>query len=83
MPKKTYPDNTLLRALNERGLNARVQWEIPGPKDTQVAWMTGIWVNNSIVIVQTFEGVGWEAYTPPKVNDVDQTIADVIERVSS
>jgi hypothetical protein len=83
MPKtarpKVYPDTTLQRELEKAGLPAKLLWEIPGPKDTDVAWMSCYGVHGSVVIVQTYGIGGWEAYTPCPFPEVDRTVQYVID----
>lgn len=79
MPK-TYPDRFLQNALREKDLEARLMWDMKGPKDTSIAWVSCYVVNRSLVLVETFEGGGWEAFTPPQTNHINETIDDVLQR---
>lgn len=75
---KTYPNTTLEKALRERGVPIRLMWEVPGPKDTMVAWLSCYLVNARVVIVQTYkDGNGWQVYTPVE----DATITGTVEQV--
>ncbi len=79
--KRTYPDQTLEKALRASGVRVVVLWEIKGPKDTSVDWMVGYQAGSWPVIVQTYtDGNGWNAFTPARTIDVDKTIADVFAR---
>ncbi|MBO6755728.1 MAG: hypothetical protein JJ902_05345 [Roseibium sp.] len=64
MTEKTYPDQTVETAAREAGANVIVAWEMEGPKNSDVAWMTCLVIGATVVIVQTFETGGWEAYVP-------------------
>lgn len=77
---KRYPDKTLETEWQRRGLRYTVGWEIPGPKNTGVAWMVGYGLNGRVVIVQTFIDGGWEAYTASGSLNVAVTIDDVMMR---
>ena len=76
---KTYPDHTLRDALYNAGHSYRLMWEIRGPKNTSIAWMTCYLVNGCTVIVQTFKDrCGWQAFTHNHSIGVDDVVADVI-----
>lgn len=84
--KKTYPSHALTDGLRAKNIMARCLWETPGPVNTQIAWLAAYLVcapgkSGGVVIVQTYAGDGWDAYTSLGENDVDATIADVIERL--
>jgi hypothetical protein len=84
----TYPDNTLAQALRKRGYAVHINWEIKGPKDTQIAWMTHLLANNGngdwgTFIVQTFKDGGWDVYThPTHTNEVEATVEAVIKSLA-
>lgn len=79
--KKTYPNNLLADACRKAGAHVQLMWEIPGPKNTMVAWLSCYQIGKSICIVQTFKGHdGWNAFTPCSDNSVSGTIADVLNR---
>lgn len=81
--KKTYPDTMLQRLVREAGYQMNPVWEIPGPKNTRVAWLTGYNLNGRMVIVSTFDdrhGGGWEAYTSNDSTGVPATVKDVLAR---
>ena len=80
--KLTYPDHTLQNTLREREINCVLMWEMRGPRDTSIAWLSCYQVANSIVIIETFSDGGWNAFTPAKTIEIDKTIADVIDRTS-
>lgn len=81
---KTYPDTTLQGLLTARGLTVRCMWEIPGPKDTQIAWITAYAVNGTVILVQTYSGGnGWEAYLPCQSISVGETVDAVVGQLSA
>jgi hypothetical protein len=81
---RTYPDQTLEKALRERGWTVRCNWQMPGPKNTQIAWMEHLTVTDGkggigCVIVQTFKGTGWDVYVEPtNTNDIGETVDAVV-----
>jgi hypothetical protein len=78
---KQQPDTTLQEKLREQGVSCRLQWEMRGPKDTLVAWLSCYLVNGYLVIVETYkDNCGWEAFTPSGSIKIDETVADVIAR---
>jgi hypothetical protein len=86
--QKIYPDSTLEHELVKRGCQVRCLWQIPGPKNTMIAWMEGILVQppegpGAVVIVQTYTQGGWEAFTANKSTDIQDTAEDVMARVSA
>lgn len=77
-----FPDNTLERILGERGHRVQLMWQMRGPKHTLIRWMECFLVNDGLVIVQTYDGGGWEAFTTNMRSDVESTVADVLARTS-
>lgn len=78
-----YADRTLENALRERThnrVNVALMWEMRGPENTGVAWLSCFIVNGTLLIVETFKDGGWNALTSDRSNRVDETINDVIER---
>lgn len=78
--KKVWPSYVLADAAREAGADARLMWEIPGPKDTAIAWISCYAIGQSICIVETFMSGGWNALTPCRSADPDSTLRDVLER---
>lgn len=83
--QKTYPDRTLMDRLTAKGCQVRCLWQMPGPKQTMIAWLEGwlvqVEARSAVVIVQTFTAGGWEAFTANNDSDIDKTVEDVITRV--
>lgn len=77
---KIYPDHALEDAARAAGATVRCLWQIPGPKDTAIAWVECLSIGSGIVIVQTFDGGGWNALSDCRTNRIDETIADVLAR---
>ena len=78
---RAEPSHALRDALAAAGHGTRLLWEIPGPKDTLIEWLSCYLIGHSICIVQTFKGTdGWNVLTPPASLDIDATIKDVLER---
>lgn len=75
-----YPDRTLEERCRAAGATVRCLWQQRGPKNTGIAWMEGLMIGAGVVIVQTYEGGGWEAYSALPVNEIDATVADVLTR---
>jgi glycerophosphoryl diester phosphodiesterase len=82
----TYPDNTLAQELRKRGFAVHINWEIKGPKDTEIAWMTHLVAtdgksNFGTMIVQTFkDGNGWNVYVfPSNAIGTEATVEAVIK----
>lgn len=75
-----YPDRTLEERCRAAGATVRCLWQMRGPKNTVIAWMECLQVGSGVVIVQTFKGGGWEAYSSLPVNEIDATVADVLAR---
>lgn len=80
MPR--FPNRTLEERAIAAGANVRCMWQIKGPKDTGVAWLECLQIGprGDVVIVETFHHGGWNAFSAPHSNRVDDTIADVLER---
>ena len=76
----TYPDPTFETAAIAAGANVQCLWQMKGPRSTGVAWMECLSVNGSVVLVQTYEGGGWEVYSACRSNSVAETIADAFAR---
>ena len=78
---KDYPDQTFERVARKAGARVLILWERPGPKNTEVAWNACYSVNGWPVIVQTYRsGGGWNVFTAPRTNDVNESIADALNR---
>ncbi len=58
----------------------KLMWEIKGPKNTMIAWMSCYAIARNICIVQTFKGGGWNALTPNDDGKIEATVTDVRER---
>lgn len=78
--ERVYPNNVLAEACRKAGANVQLMWEVPGPKNTMIEWMSCYQIGKSVCIVQTFKEHGWNAFTPHPHNDIDGTIADVLNR---
>lgn len=81
--RSTLPSDIFATELRQRGIDYQVFWEIKGPKNTSIAWITCYRVLSGIVLVQTFDHGGWNALTDCPSNNIADTIADVIARVSN
>lgn len=84
---KTYPDRTLEMKLRTMDYSVRVNWEIRGPKNTGVEWMTCLTIGSpkgaGVVIVQTYTHGGWEAYVPASnANSIDATVKAVAQSIN-
>lgn len=75
-----YANRMLELAALKAGAAVRVLWEIDGPKDTSIAKITCLQIGGCVVLVETFDGGGWEAFSAARTNDVYETIADVLNR---
>lgn len=76
---KTYPSRVLVDELFKRDIPCSLMWEIPGPKDTQIAFLSAYLIRARVVIVQTWkDGNGWEVYMPAKENMIQATVEEVI-----
>lgn len=72
-----YPDRTLSHMAISAGAKVRCLWEERGPKDTGVAWMECMLINDGIVIVETFKGGGWQVFLGATTLRVDDTLVEV------
>jgi hypothetical protein len=78
---KTYPDRTFEEAARKAGAPVQCLWEMKGPRNTAIAWLSALSVNGRVVIVQTYtDGNGWEVYSPAPTLNVDATIQDALAR---
>jgi hypothetical protein len=80
---KTYPNRTLETALRNRSIPYRLLWEIKGPPNTQIAWLTAYAIGKGVCILQTFVDGGWEAYTHDAFNDAGKAVDDVVARLEA
>lgn len=78
--EKTYPSHVLAEALRANNIGVCLLWEIPGPRDTEIAWLSCYQVSMQICIVETFHDCGWQAFTPNTENGTDATVKDVMNR---
>lgn len=69
---KVSPNRILRDQLRAKDHDVELLWEMRGPKDTAVAWLSCYEVskpdgsNKVLVIVETYEnGRGWEAFVVP------------------
>ena len=76
------PNRTVEDFARAAGANVRVMWQMPGPNDTGVAWLECLMVGDrgDMVIIETFKHGGWNAFTAPHSNRVDDTLIDVMRR---
>lgn len=78
---RTYPSSELSDLCREAGADTRLMWEIPGPKDTLIAWLSCYSIGDSLCIVQTFkDGNGWMEFTPSGCRTIDGAVNDVLQR---
>lgn len=79
--KNVQPSRIFEDELRERGIiNYQCFWEVRGPKDTSIAWLTCYRVGYGIVIVQTFDMGGWNALTDNPTNNIQEIMTDVLFR---
>ena len=78
---KTYPDRTFEEAARERGYQVQCMWQMKGPKMTSVAWIECLVVDGCAIIVETFEGGGWELFTTGRSIDRQTTIDNALDRI--
>jgi len=79
MPK-IYPNHVIEDAAREAGAFVCCLWEVKGPKDTDIAWMSAFNINGVIALVQTYKSGGFEVYTPGSHLSIDETINDALAR---
>lgn len=78
--KRGYPNSVLADACRKAGAHVGLMWEVPGPKNTAIEWMSCYQIGKSVCIVQTYKEGGWNAFTPHPGNDIAGTVADVLNR---
>ncbi len=79
--KRTSPSQAFTNAARARNFHVRIMWEIPGPKGTQIEWLSCYQVGLSICIVETFkDGNGWNVFTPGRTNSIDESVDDALAR---
>lgn len=81
MPSKPTASTVLIDELRKHGLEPVRLWHVPGPKSTNVVWISAYNVNGVVVMVQTY-AEGWDAFTPCQSVKTADTVADVIARVT-
>jgi hypothetical protein len=72
MTAKTYTASEVMSAL--------CVWEAMLDKAAMENNNPAYLIETGLVIVSTYRGGGWDAYTALPKNDIEATIADVIER---
>lgn len=86
---KVEPSHVVAEAAREAFIKAegghrygavRLLWEVPGPKDTRIAWLSFYAIGTSVCLVQTYDDGTWDALTANDTLDVKETIADVFRR---
>jgi hypothetical protein len=78
---RDYPSRVLVDEIRKRDIPCRLMWEIKGPKDTQIAWITCYLIQRTIVHVLTYTGKnGWDALTPCQSLKIDETVQEVLDR---
>lgn len=94
MKTRPYPDHTIEDAARKAGADVVVCWEVHGPKDTAIAWMSRLLINGVLVHVETFFAAGarlaandksvnggWEVFTPTSDDgDIAKTVEAVLAR---
>lgn len=77
-----FPNRVLEDQARAAGVFVQCLWQTKGPKDTGVAWLECLQIGprGDVVIVETFHHGGWNAFSAPHSNRVDDTIRDVLER---
>lgn len=84
MESKKYPNKTLQSRLRDRDVECRLMWEIKGPKDTDVSWLSCYLVGrNTVIHVSTYKSGGWDAYLPAAFGvEVDDTVNSVLKHLT-
>ena len=77
---KEFADRRLERTLRDAGARVSTMWEVRGPKNTDVAWITCYQVGHSICIVETFKTGGFTALTPNSSSHINDVVGDVLKR---
>lgn len=80
---KIYPDTTLEDKCREAGATVRLMWEVPGPKNTGIAFIACYLIGTTACLVETFKGGGWDAFTPNQSNNIVDAVNDVLSRCGS
>ncbi len=80
---KTYPSDVLVNQLRAAGHRVGLMWEIKGPKDTMIAWISCYLVNGDMIVhVLTYhKGNGWEYLMPGVEMQTDKVVDDVIAHI--
>lgn len=73
-----YPDNTLEKMAVAAGAQVHCLWQQPGPKNTSIAWIECLAIDQTIVIVETFKLGGWLPLVAVNKGRVDDTVAAVL-----
>lgn len=73
-----HPDNTLEKALREKGFTVQCMWQRKGVKNTMIAWQECLLVDRVLFIVQTYtENAGWDVFIQSGKRGTDETIDQV------
>ena len=79
MAKTTrYPDTTLVDRLRGQGYEPRILWQQRGPPNTLVVWQECYSVGKTLMILQTFKEVGWQAFFPLVERDTDSAVGEAV-----
>lgn len=78
---KTYPNRVFQDAIRSEGVLLQALWQIKGPKDTGIDWITCYYIAPLTVIHFSYADGGWDIHTGSEHIERDATINEVLERV--
>lgn len=63
MTKGNQPERKFIPLLEGKGVAVELLWDLKGPKDTQITWLSAYALDHSMsncIIITTFEHGGWD-----------------------
>jgi hypothetical protein len=76
--ERIYPDQTVEKALQAAGARILPMWQVAGPRNTAIAWMECLLVNEHLVLIQTFKDGGFRAFVSMQGTTADEQVRSVL-----
>jgi hypothetical protein len=80
---KTYPNKVFEQEIRNQKLTCQALWQIKGPKNTAIDWITCYYIAPLTVIHFGYDEGGWDIHIGSEHIDRKSTIDDLLERIKT